>query len=61
MDWVEELLKYQNFTEITREIVDQFIEKVFVKNHREIEVFFWFGDIFRREIDHMEGGPSDEI
>lgn len=61
MDWTEALLKYQNFTEITREIVEQFIERVFVKNYREIEVSFWFGDIFQREIDCMEGGSSDGI
>lgn len=61
MDWAEELLKYQNFTEITREIVEQFIEKVFVENYRKIEVSFWFGDLFQREMDHMEGGPSDAI
>lgn len=61
MDWAEELLQYQNFTEITKEMVEQFIEKVFVKNYREIEVSFWFGDLFQGEIDVVEGGTSNAI
>lgn len=61
MDWAEELLKYQNFTEITKEIVERFIQKISVRSCQEITVYFWFGDIFQREIDQMEGGISNAI
>ena len=56
MDWAEELLKYQNFTTVTKGLVDRFIEKVVVKNYQEITVYFWFGDIFQEEISNLEGG-----
>lgn len=56
MDWAEELLKYQNFTTVTKGLVDRFIEKVVVKNYQEITVYFWFGDIFQEELSNLEGG-----
>ena len=61
MDWAEELLKYQNFTTVTKEIADRFIERVTVKSYREITVFFWFGDIFRENMQDMEGGLAHAI
>lgn len=61
MDWAEELLKYQNFTTVTKELVDRFIEKVIVKSYQEITVCFWFGDIFREEISNLEGGLANAI
>lgn len=56
MDWAEELIKHQNFTEINNGIVERFIEKVVVTSSTEITVFFWFGDIFEQQITDMEGG-----
>lgn len=56
MDWAEAILKYQNFTSITKGLVDRFIEKVEVKSYQEITVCFWFGDIFQEELSDMEGG-----
>ncbi len=61
IDWAEELIKCQGITEITREIVDLFIEKVIVKSAEEITVCFWFGDIFEEEMSEMEGGNSDAV
>ena len=56
MDWAEAVLKYQNFTSITKGLVDRFIEKVEVKSYQEITVCFWFGDIFQEELSDLEGG-----
>ena len=56
IDWGEELIKYQNFTTITNEIADRFIDRVIVKSYREITVIFWFGDIFEQELLEEEGG-----
>lgn len=61
MDWAEELLKYQNFTTITKGIVDRFIERVLVKSCEEITVCFWFGDIFQKEILNLEGGLAHAV
>lgn len=56
IDWTEELVKCRGNTEISREIVERFIEKVVVKSADEIEVRFWFGDIF--EENPAEGLPD---
>lgn len=61
LDWGEDLIKYQNFTTITNEIADRFIERVLVKSYREITVIFWFGDIFEQELLEVEGGLSYAI
>lgn len=55
------MLKYQNFTTVTKELVDRFIEKVIVKSYQEITVCFWFGDIFREEISNLEGGLVNAV
>ena len=36
--------------EITLEFVERFIEKVVVNSSDEITVYFWFEDIFEKEI-----------
>ena len=60
MDWTEELLKYQKIRDIDRGIADRFIEKVIVYSREQIEVVFWFGDLFEKELEKeladMEGG-----
>lgn len=61
IDWAEQLVKCQGITEINREIVDMFIEKVVVKSAEEITVCFWFGDIFEEEISETERGSLDAV
>ena len=56
IDWGEELIRYQNFTMITNEIAERFIDRVIVKNYKEIEVLFWFGDTFEHELLEEKGG-----
>lgn len=56
IDWGEELIRYQNFTTITNQIAERFIDRVIVKNQQEIEVLFWFGDTFEHEFFEEEGG-----
>lgn len=56
IDWGEELIRYQNFTTITNEIAERFIDRVIVKNYKEIEVLFWFGDTFEHELLEEKGG-----
>ena len=58
MDWAEALVRYQNFTEVNREMVECFIDKVIVRSAFEITVIFWFGDIFDQEISQSERGDS---
>lgn len=60
MDWTEELLKYQRFQKIEKGIADRFIEKITVYSKDYVEIVFWFGDLFEKELekelDNMEGG-----
>ena len=60
MDWTEELLKYQRFRKIEKGIADRFIEKITVYSKDYVEIVFWFGDLFEKELekelDNMEGG-----
>lgn len=61
IDWADELIKNQYFTDITREIVERFIEKVVVNSRTEITVHFWFGDIFEQELLGLEGGSLNAV
>lgn len=56
MDWAHGLLTYQDFSKIDKTIVERFIQKIIVLSSEEIEVEFWFGDIFDEEIVSVEGG-----
>ena len=60
MDWTEELLKYQRFQKIEKGIADRFIEKITVYSKDYVEIVFWFGDLFEKELekelDNMEAG-----
>ena len=60
MDWTEELLKYQRFQKIEKGIADRFIEKITVYSKDYVEIVFWFGDLFEKELEkelaNMEGG-----
>lgn len=55
MEWAEELIKCQKITEITKGIVERFIEKIVVESGSEIMVCFWFGDIFEEEVLDLSG------
>ena len=55
MEWAEELIKCQKITEITKGIVERFIEKIVVESGSEITVCFWFGDIFEEEVLDLSG------
>lgn len=61
IDWADTLIKCQGFKEITRELVERFIEKVTVNSATEITVYFWFGDIFEQEMLDMEGGLLNAV
>lgn len=56
MEWAQGLLRYQDFSEIDRTIVERFIQKITVTSSEEIEIIFWFGDIFNEELVIVEGG-----
>mgnify|MGYP000202362533 CR=1 FL=1 len=51
MDWTEELLKYQRFQKIEKGIADRFIEKITVYSKDYVEIVFWFGDLFEKELE----------
>ena len=55
--WAEELIKYQNFDTVTKDLVDRFIDKVIVESSKEITVVFWFGDTFE-ELSGIKGELS---
>ena len=52
--------KYQRFKKIEKGIADRFIEKITVYSKDNIEIVFWFGDLFEKELEkeleNMEGG-----
>ena len=45
---------------IEKGIADRFIEKITVYSKDYVEIVFWFGDLFEKELekelDNMEGG-----
>lgn len=61
IDWAEELLRYQNFKEINRGMVERFIDRIIVNSVFEMTVVFWFADIFEQELSDTEGGLSYAI
>ncbi len=55
MDWTEELLKYQRFQKIEKGIADRFIERLRYIPKDYVEIVFWFGDLFEKELEKRTG------
>lgn len=50
MEWSRQLLQHTEINEITRGIVENFIEGIYIYSKTEIEIKFWFSDIFEKEL-----------
>lgn len=50
MEWSHQLLQYTEVKEITRGIVESFVEGIYIYSKTEIEIKFWFSDIFEKEL-----------
>lgn len=50
IEWSRQLLQHTEIKEITRGIVENFIEGIYIYSKTEIEIKFWFSDIFEKEL-----------
>ena len=44
--WLEVFKKYKNITELTRPIMEEFIDRIYVDQEKNLEIIFKFGDLF---------------
>ena len=62
--FINKAKKLTHLTELTPEILHEFIEKIVVNSESEIMVCFWFGDIFEEEmaeLSDLERGILDAV
>lgn len=45
-DWVKKLLKFEKDTQLTREMVDELIERINLSGHNKIEICYKFKNLF---------------
>lgn len=46
IEWSRQLLQHTKLKEVTKGVVENFIEGIYVYSETEIEIQFWFADIF---------------
>ena len=51
IEWGRQLLHHTKLEEITREIVENFIEGIYIYSKTELEIKFWFADIFEKGME----------
>lgn len=51
IEWGDQLLRHTKLEEITREIVENFIEGIYIYSKTELEIKFWFADIFEKGME----------
>ena len=53
--WVETLLKYKNQRKLTREMLDELIEKIYIfKDGRKIRIKFKYEDAYKVAMDYLK-------
>ena len=50
IEWSHQLFQHTKLKEITNEIVENFIEGIYIYSKTEVEIKFWFTDIFEKEL-----------
>lgn len=50
IEWSHQLFQHTKLKEITSEIVENFIEGIYIYSKTEVEIKFWFTDIFEKEL-----------
>ena len=63
-NWVDTLMKYKNQRKITKEMLNDLIEKIYINNDgRKIKLVFKYEDAFKLAIDYLkivkEGGNTN--
>ena len=54
LDWLNKFRKLQKFDSIDRNIVDIFIENIFVDNNKNLDVKFRFNDQYKIAIEYLK-------
>ena len=63
-NWVDTLMKYKNQRKITKEMLNDLIEKIYINNDgRKIKLVFKYEDTFKLAMDYLkivkEGGNTN--
>ncbi len=60
IEWSRQLLQHTKLKEITKGMVENFIEGIYIYSKTEIEIQFWFADIFENALLEEEVGHEKE-
>lgn len=59
IEWSRQLLQYTKLKEVTKEVVENFIKGIYIYSETEIEIQFWFADIFETALLEEEAYYED--
>ena len=52
--WIDKFTKYRNITELSKEVVDELIEDIYVHEGKEITIKFKYEDEYQRAIEYIK-------
>ena len=58
LDWLDNFKKNQNFSEINRNIVDEFIKDIFIYENKKIEIKFRYKDQYEELLKYLKNQNS---
>ncbi len=52
--WIDKFTKYKNITELSKEVVDELIDDIYVHEGKEITIKFKYEDEYQKAIDYIK-------
>ena len=60
-DWIDKFKKYKNITELSREIIDELIDNIFVHEGNKVTIKFNYEDEYKTAIEYIKVHNGIEI
>lgn len=56
--WIDKFTKYRNITQLSKEVVDELIEDIYVHEGKEITIKFKYEDEYQKAIEYIKRNES---
>ncbi len=60
-EWIEKFKKYENITELSRNIIDDLIDNIYVHEDNKITIKFNYEDEYKTAIEYVKANNGIEI
>lgn len=52
--WIDKFVKYKNITQLSKEVIDELVDDIFIHEGKEITIKFKYEDEYQRAIDYIK-------